>query len=131
MMGDAEGWAVMADPTLGDGCLIQREFTDGSTLRMGFDELTDTGYVAAFNAAWGDIEDGAEYAVTMLLDGEPFDLVAVGLHLNGVPGAVMRFDERDFIDGISEYATMVLATTEGDVMAVELEGSDDGRVAFQ
>ncbi len=67
--GTAGGWDVMIDPSLGDGCLIQAAYTDGSVVRIGFDRVQGNGYVTAFNAAWGDIEEGAEYDIWFDLDG--------------------------------------------------------------
>lgn len=57
------------DPSLGDGCLIQSEFTDGPVVSVGFDNNACIGYLTAFNMAWGDIEEGATYPVTCALDG--------------------------------------------------------------
>lgn len=53
----------MVDPSLGDGCLIQSEFDDGSIVRIGFDLIQGGAYVTAFNMAWGEIEEGGIYSV--------------------------------------------------------------------
>lgn len=121
--GTAGGWDVMIDPSLGDGCLIQAEYTDGSVVRIGFDRNVGMGYVTAFNMNWGDIEEGAEYDILFALDGELYEGYATGIWLNDVPGADIYFDNPDFMFDIAKKYTMTLYNTEGEVMAIDLDGS--------
>jgi len=90
--GTAGGWDVMIDPSMGDGCLIQAEYTDGSVVRIGFDRNVGEGYVTAFNMEWGDIIEGEQYGILFDLDGAEYDAVATGIYLNDVPGADIYFD---------------------------------------
>jgi hypothetical protein len=122
---EAGGWAVAVDPTLGNGCLLTSDFEDGSTVRIGFDRTAGNGYVAAFNEAWGDIEDGASYPISFLLDDQPYDGEAVGVHLDGLPGAVITFDSIDFLADLAARNVMVLQHDGSDVMSVDLSGSDE------
>ncbi len=121
--GTAGGWDVMIDPSLGDGCLIQAEYSDGSVVRIGFDRTAGSGYVTAFNGAWGDIEAGAQYPILFDLDGAEYDGEATGLYLNDVPGADIYFDNPDFLFDIAESHTMSLYNTEGLVMQIDLGGT--------
>lgn len=121
--GTAGGWDVMIDPSLGWGCLIQAEYTDGSVVRIGFDRNAGMGYVTAFNMNWGDIEQGATYDILFDLDGETYEGYATGLWLNDVPGADIYFDNADFLWDIAKKYTMTLYNANGEVMAIDLEGS--------
>lgn len=121
--GSSEYWDVMIDPSLGDGCLIQSEFDDGSVVRIGFDRNKGEGYVTAFNGAWGDIEAGAKYPILFQLDGEDYDAEATGLYLNGVPGADIPFDNPDFLFDMARKYTMTLFNESGEVMSIDLTGS--------
>lgn len=121
--GSAGGWDIMVDPSLGDGCLIQAAYQDGSVVRIGFDRNVGNGYVTAFNMAWGDIEEGAQYDIAFDLDGEQFNGVATGIYLNDVPGADIYFDNPDFLFAIAEKYTMTLYNQNGMVMAIDLDGS--------
>ena len=121
--GSSEYWDVMIDPTLGDGCLIQSEFDDGSTVRIGFDRIKGGGYVTAFNMAWGDIEEGEDYPVLFSLDGQDYEAEATGIYLEDVPGADIAFDNFDFLFDIARKYTMSLYTDEGKVMSIDLTGS--------
>ena len=56
--GFVEGWNIMMDPALGNGCLIQTIYQDLSVVRLGYDALGNRGYFTVYNKAWGDIEPG-------------------------------------------------------------------------
>ena len=121
--GSAGGWDVMIDPSMGHGCLIQAEFLDGSLVRIGLDRLEGMGYVTAFNMNWGDIEEGAQYDIAFALDDEVYEGTATGIWLNGVPGADIYFDSAEFLFDIAKKYTMTLYNSDGEVMAIDLEGS--------
>lgn len=121
--GNSELWTIAIDPTLGNGCLAQAEFADGSLVRIGLDRNVGSGYVMAFNESWGDIEEGVVYPISFGLDGEVFEGEATGIYLNGVPGADIFFDNEEFFMGIAQRQTMTLAHDGTEVMAIDLTGS--------
>ena len=124
--GASDYWAVMIDPTLGNGCLIQGEFADGSLVRIGLDRVAGGGYVTVFNTAWGDIEEGAVYPISFSLDGESYEGEAKGMYLNGVPGADLAFDSVDFFMGIAKYQTMTMYHDGAEVLSLDLTGTMAG-----
>jgi hypothetical protein len=124
--GASDYWEVMIDPTLGNGCLIQGEFEDGSLVRIGFDRTTGFGYVTVFNTAWGDIEDGGRYPIDFTLDGEQFSGEARGMYLNDVPGADIEFDNVDFFMSIAARQTMTMYHDGYEVLSVDLTGTMAG-----
>lgn len=124
--GASDYWDVMVDPSLGDGCLIQSEFEDGSLVRIGFDRTTGFGYVTVFNTAWGDIEDGGIYPIDFTLDGEQFAGQAKGMYLNGVPGADIEFDNADFFMSIAQRQTMTMYHDGYEVLSIDLTGTMSG-----
>jgi len=121
--GEAGGWDVMVDPTLGNGCLIQAEYQDGSLVRIGVDRNQGMGYVAAFNDGWRGIEEGARYDVQFDLDGERYDGEAVGIYLGDLPGADIMFDNPEFLFDIAAKQTMTLYNDNGEVMSIDLTGT--------
>ena len=121
--GSAGGWDIMIDPSMGDGCLIQAAYSDGSVVRIGFDRNQGMGYVTAFNESWGDIVEGEQYGILFDLDGQEYDAVATGLYLNGVPGADIYFDNPDFLFDIAAKYTMTIYNENGYVTAIDLGGT--------
>jgi len=124
--GSSDYWDVLIDPSLGDGCLIQSEFQDGSLVRIGLDRITGFGYVTVFNTAWGDIKDGAIYPIDFTLDGDPYKGEAKGLYLNDVPGADIEFDSIDFFMSIAQRQTMTMYHDGAEVLSIDLTGTMAG-----
>lgn len=121
---EAGGFDIVVDTTLGNGCFLTSEFEDGSTVRIGFDRTAGNGYVAAFNAAWGEIEDGTDYPISFMLDEEKYDGSAKGMHLGDVPGVVVTFDSVDFLTDLAARNVMILQHDGEDVMSIDLSGTD-------
>ena len=119
-----EGWEILIDPTIGNGCLINAQFEDGSDVRIGFDRAANTGYLWASNEAWGDIEEGAAYPLSFSLDGEVYKGEGKGLYIDEMPGVDIPFDSMDFLLALAEKNTMELSTDSGPVMTINLAGSD-------
>ncbi len=124
--GASDYWDVLIDPSLGNGCLIQSEFQDGSLVRIGLDQVAGGGYVTVFNTAWGEIEEGVLYPVTFDLDGESYEGEAKGMYLNDVPGADIAFDSVDFFMGIAKYQTMTMYHDGAEVLSIDLTGTMAG-----
>ena len=125
--GSSDYWSVLVDPTLGNGCLIQGEYPDGSLVRVGLDRRDDTGYITVFNANWGDLVEGEVYPIGFSLDGEYFEGQAKGLYLNGVPGADVVFDNVDFFMSIALRQSMTLYNADQvEVTTFDLTGTGAG-----
>lgn len=124
--GASDYWDVLIDPSLGNGCLIQSAFDDGSVVRIGLDRLTGFGYVTAFNDAWDGVAEGAVYPVQFTLDRERFDGEATGIFLEDMPGVDIEFDSVDFFLGIARRQTMTLFQGGQEVMSIDLTGTMRG-----
>lgn len=122
--GEVAGWDVLIDPTLGNGCLIQTEYEDGSLVRIGFDHTQDAAYVTVFNEGWGDIEEGAAYDLVFALDGQEYDAEGTGMYLEGVPGVDIVFDSADFLVDIAQRRVMTMFNDSGEVMSIDLGGTN-------
>ena len=123
-LGDVAGWEVLVDRSLGDGCLIQAEYEDGSLVRIGFDLEQREGYITVVNENWGYLEDGAEYEVNFDLDNEPYEGIATAIEIGGTPGVDITFDNSDFLFHIAKKYTMTVYNTDMErVMAIDLDGT--------
>lgn len=122
-LGSVGVWDVMVDPTVGNGCLINAEFEDGSDVRIGFDAESGGGYLMAMNNAWGDIEDDKSYPITLDVDGSVYEGHAVGLHLDDMPGVDIAFDSAEFLMDVAQKQTLTLIHDGRSVMAIDLTDS--------
>lgn len=122
--GFVEGWNIMMDPALGNGCLIQTVYQDLSVVRLGYDALDNRGYFAVYNKAWGDIKQGESYPIRFELDGKSYDATAIGFNERDVPGATVFFTDRNFVAAIAQNKTMTVYNPAGEVvMAIDLKGT--------
>lgn len=122
--GFVEGWNIMMDPALGNGCLIQTVYQDLSVVRIGYDALDNRGYFAVYNKAWGDIKQGESYPIRFELDGKSYDATAIGFNQRDVPGATVFFTDRTFVTAIAQNKTLTVYNPEGQtVMAIDLNGT--------
>jgi hypothetical protein len=123
-LGDVAGWEVLVDRSLGDGCLIQAEYEDGSLVRIGFDLNVGEGYFTIVNDNWGYLEDGAEYEVNFNLDNEGYSGLATGLHIADMPGVDVYFDNAEFLFHLAKKYTMTVYNDDmNEIMAIDLGGT--------
>jgi hypothetical protein len=96
--GASDFWDVMIDPTLGNGCLIQVQFEDGSVVRIGLDATNGTGYVTAFNESLGRYRGRCKlYPISFAWMARGFEGEAVR-HVSGRDaGGGYRFRQRGFL----------------------------------
>lgn len=123
--GEAAGWQISVDPTVGNGCVMHSEFDDGSLVRIGFDMTQDKGYITSVNPAWGDIVEGQTYPISIALDGNSFDGEATGIVLDDLPGADILFVNADFFTGLIEAQSLVLSHDGNEVMSLDIAGSGE------
>ncbi len=123
-VGEVGPWGIYVDPTVGNGCLINAVFEDGSDVRIGFDMDAGTGYMIAANSAWEGIEEGAEYDIGLDLDGEVYNGKGTGIILDDLPGVDIPFDTIDFLKDVASKNTLTLSNAEGPVMSIDLADSD-------
>lgn len=116
-------WEVLVDTTVGNGCLINAQFQDGSDVRIGLDAANGGGYLLAMNQAWEGIEEGKAYPIQMDVDGQVYDGEAYGVYIGGMPGADIPFDSVDFLMDIAMRNTLTLINENGPVMSIDLTDS--------
>lgn len=122
-VGEVGPWGIYVDPTVGNGCLINAVFEDGSDVRIGLDMDAGTGYMIAANSAWEGIEEGTEYEIGLDLDGEVYNGTGTGIILDDLPGVDIPFETVDFLMDVATKQTLTLSNAEGPVMVIDLTDS--------
>lgn len=116
-------WDVLVDTTIGNGCLINAEFEDGSDVRIGFAPDTGFGYILAMNAAWEGIVPGTVYPISMDVDGAEYEGEGTGIIIDDTPGVDIEFDSADFLLDVATKQTLTLSNDAGPVMSIDLTDS--------
>ena len=70
--GDAGAWQVFVDAAVGNGCLIEKTFEDGSRMRMGDLPEKNGNFLSVVNKAWTQIDEVETVVVHFDLDGVVF-----------------------------------------------------------
>jgi len=127
-VGEVGPWGVYVDPTLGNGCLINAEFEDGSDVRIGFDVESEGAYMIAANPAWGEIVEGETYPLSFDLDGSEYEGEGTGIYIDGLPGVDIAFESVDLLVDIAARQTLTLRSQGEAVMAIDLTDSAEALV---
>ncbi|PZQ99709.1 MAG: hypothetical protein DI533_03375 [Cereibacter sphaeroides] len=123
--GTSGDWVILQDPDHDNACLGQASFSDGSLLRMGFEDKGKKGFLATVNPAWKDFKLDHKYPVTYLLDDDLFETEARGVEVNGMRGARIRFEDIDLIVDLATKNTLTFMSEGVEMVKIDLKGSDD------
>ncbi|MGV6848785.1 MAG: hypothetical protein ACWA5A_10440 [Marinibacterium sp.] len=118
------GWQVMVDPDLGNGCLIQAVRGGDTLVRIGRDGLKDQGYLAVFNPDWTRIREGQDYDLIFDLDGRQYPATVTGLRFNRIPGAGVTFDNPNAYSEVARSKVMTVLSGAGKpLLTIDLKGT--------
>ena len=95
-------WAILSDPSFGNGCYMHTNYNAGASLRFGFDH-SDPAKVSAYvelfrtDGAWASLKQGQQYQVMVAFD-DMRPAVWTGLAVamaNGTPALIIPFTNPD------------------------------------
>ena len=123
--GTSGDWVILQDPNHGNDCLAQSTFSDGSMLRMGFQDKGKKGFLATFNPVWKEFKLDHKYPVAYLLDQDLFEGEARGVEADGLPGAQVHFEDVNFLVDLAKRETLTFLSDGAEIVKIGLKGSDD------
>ena len=123
--GTSGDWVILQDPNHGNDCLAQVTYSDGSMLRMGFQDKGKKGFLATFNPAWKEFKIDRKYPVAYMLDQDLFDGEARGVEAGGMPGAQVHYEDVDFLVDLAKRETLTFMSNGAEIVKIGLKGSDD------
>ncbi|OWU73500.1 hypothetical protein [Marinibacterium profundimaris] len=128
--GYCNGWNVMVDTDLGNGCLIQTARDGKSLTRIGYDAVKKQGYIAVFEPDWTRLREGQAYPLVFDLDGTRYPAVATGLQLGRVHGAGVMFTNTSVFDAIAKAQSLTVFDAKGaPVFQLDLKGTAEALAA--
>lgn len=129
-LGAYNGWNVMVDPELNNGCLIQSARDGKALTRIGYDPAKAEGYIAIFNPDWKRLRKGQSYDLVVALDDQRQPVVATGIQMGTVHGAGVVFTDRKVYDEIAKARTLTVFDASGAaVYQLDLTGTADAIAA--
>ena len=121
--GQSKEWAILIDPAAGNGCLMEKQFDDGTLVQFGFAPDRNGGFFAAYNPDWTDIEDGATGTVKFEFPKIRFIGDAVGVARDGRFGGYAFFDNPNVTQEFARNNDMTVVGELGRKIEVNLKGT--------
>lgn len=116
-------WRILVNAAVGNGCLMERTYDDGTLVRIGVVPNRHGGFIAAYNADWVEIQEGAEAEIRIDFEESLFGGNAVGDFRDGVPGAYAFFDNPKFIDEFARRTQVGIYRKDEAGFVIDLAGS--------
>lgn len=121
--GESGDWSILVDPTVGNGCLAQRIFDDGTQVQIGAEPSRDGGFFAAYNAGWTNIEEGETGIVSFDFGDARFAGDVVGRLWDGLPGGYAFFDNPNFVTEFGKRNSVKISGEKGRLVEIDLSGT--------
>jgi len=118
-------WAILIDPSTGNGCLMEKQFDDGTLVQFGYVPNRKGGFFAAFNPDWTDIEDGATGTVKFEFPKIRFVGDVVGVAKDGHFGGYAFFDNPNVTLEFARNNDMTIIGELGRNIEVNLKGTSN------
>ncbi len=121
--GTAGDWAILVDETVGNGCLMQKDFADG--IRVAFGYLPDRkgGFFAALSADWTDIEPGTSGIVKFITDNAKFAGDVELIEVDGRFGGWAFFNNPNLATEMAARRSITVIGPKGGTFDVDLSGT--------
>jgi len=129
--GASGDWDIYIDPTVGNGCFMQRASEDGTVVQIGAEPDARGGFFAVLNAAWTDITADQEAVMTFDFGDAKFAGDAKGVIKDGLPGGYAFFDNPKFVDEFGKRLTVTVSGEDGRAVEISLAGSQKAIAAVR
>ena len=116
-------WEILIDASVGNGCLAQRQYDDGTLVQIGTVPAREGGFFAAYNAEWTDIEIGAEGTINFDFGDARFAGDAVGKVMSDLHGGYAFFDNPSFVKEFGKRESVKVSGETGKLVEIGLKGS--------
>jgi len=121
--GQSGDWLVLIDPDQGNGCLIQKDFSDGIRIRFGHLPLRSGGFFAALSRDWTDLETGRTGTVRFLTDEAKFAGEVETIEEDGWHGGSAFFNNPNLVPELAKRRSITVIGPRGRTFEVDLAGS--------
>ena len=123
--GEAGEWAILIDPSVGNGCLMEKQFDEGTLVQFGNVPDRSGGFLAIYNPDWADIKDGATGMLKLEFPKIRFAGDVVGVATEGRFGGYAFFDNPNVMREFSRNNDMTVVGELGRTIEVSLSGTSN------
>ncbi|MDQ2065021.1 hypothetical protein Q9295_01435 [Xinfangfangia sp. CPCC 101601] len=129
LVGEAGGWEIYRDASMGGGCYMTSAFEDGSIVQLGYDISEDAAFFTVFNGDWTDITEGEVYPMTFDIDGQPWTADGHGMNTGDLGGILVMVENEDFFVDLATKNSLIVSNEAGEVAHLDLGGTRDAVIA--
>ena len=129
--GDAGEWQILVDATVGNGCLIEKTFEDGSRMRMGHLPEQEAAYLSVVNKSWTHIKEVDTVVVHFDLDGVVFGGDVEYLIEDEWRGGYAFFNNPALVDEFAQKNKMTITGPSNQPVSYSLDGTSAALVALK
>lgn len=121
--GQSGDWSVLVDPSVGNGCLIQKDFDEGFRIRLGYVPDRAGGFFAALSEDWGHVEPGSKGLVRFISDRDKFAGEVEGIEDGSMRGGWAFFNNPEFAEELAKRRSITVIGPNGGEFDIDLTGS--------
>jgi hypothetical protein len=121
--GESGGWIIKIDPSVGNGCYMEKTMDDGTLVQVGFVPDQNGGFFAAYNVDWTDIEDGAAGTIRFDFVQSLFEGEYVGVIKDELFGGYAFFNNPEFIKEFGKRNEVSIKGDGEDALSFKLTGT--------
>lgn len=121
--GQSGDWVIQVNPSVGNGCFMERSFPSGTLVRIGLVPNRGGAFFSAYNSDWGGIEQGVTKTLLLDFDVSRFQGEVTGVSENGVPGGYAFFNNPEFASEFGRRVSVTITGESGASEEIDLSGS--------
>jgi hypothetical protein len=119
----AGDWSILVDASVGNGCLMRKEFPDGIVAEFGYVPDRKGGFFAALSENWTGIEPGSGGIVKFITEETKFAGDVEMIEADGRFGGWAFFNNPAFVTEIAARRSITVIGPEGGTFDLDLRGT--------
>lgn len=123
--GEAGDWRILIDADVGNGCLMEKTFEDGSRMRIGHLPERKGGFLSVVNKSWTDMTDDATFKVRIDLDDVAFGGEVENIVEGEWRGGSAFFNNPAFVDQFAAKNEITITGPKNQPVTYSLAGSSN------
>jgi hypothetical protein len=128
---DAGEWQIFVDEDVGNGCLMEKFFEDGSRVRIGYLPERSGGFLSVANQSWTDMTEDESFTVRIDLDDVSFGGEVENIVDGDWRGGYAFFNNPAFLDEFARRNEITITGPKDNPVSYSLAGTSKALSALK
>ena len=128
---DAEEWHIFVDADVGNGCLMEKLFEDGSRMRIGYLPEREGGFLSVANQSWTEMTEEKNFTVRIDLDDVAFGGEVENIVDDNWRGGYAFFNNPAFLDEFARRNEITITGPKNQPVSYSLAGTSKALAALK